>query len=97
LRRTSIGSFGESDMRPIESVGPDAVLSPAEALRDMESVRVDDEVAASIRTGLALDRVPLGAAGDGPWAMLDGGGALLAVYEATGSDRIRPAVVVAGD
>ena len=48
-------------------------------------------------TGLPLDRVPLGAAGDGPWALLDGGGALLAVYEATGSDRIRPAVVVAGD
>jgi hypothetical protein len=60
-------------------------------------VRVDDDVAASIRTGLALDRVPLGAAGEGPWAMLDGAGALLAVYEATGTDRIRPVVVVAAD
>jgi hypothetical protein len=34
--------------------------------------------------------------GDGPWAMLDDTGELLAVYEATGSDRIRPAVVLAG-
>ena len=34
--------------------------------------------------------------GDGPWAMLDEAGELLAVYEATGSDRIRPAVVLAG-
>ena len=84
-------------MRPLEAIGPEAVLSPAEALRDLESVQVDDDVAASIRTGLALDRVPLGAVGDGPWAMLDDGGALLAVYEATGTDRIRPAVVLAGN
>lgn len=97
LRRTRIGSFGEADMRPLESIGADVVLSPAEALRDMESVQVAPDVAASIRTGLALDRVPLGAVGDGPWAMLDDDGALLAVYEATGTDRIRPVVVVAGD
>lgn len=97
LRRTRIGSFGEADMRPLEAIGPDAVLSPAAAMRDLESVAVEDDVAASIRTGLALDRVPLGAVGDGPWAMLDGAGALLAVYEATGTDRIRPVVVVAGD
>jgi tRNA pseudouridine55 synthase len=97
LRRTRIGSFGEADMRPLDAVGPDAVLSPAEAMRDMDVVRVDADVAASIRTGLALDRVPLGAAGDGPWAMLDDAGTLLAVYEPTGTDRIRPAVVLAGD
>jgi len=41
--------------------------------------------------------VPLGAVGDGPWSLLDDQGVLLAVYEATGSDRIRPAVVLAGD
>jgi tRNA pseudouridine55 synthase len=97
LRRTRIGSFGEPDMRPIESIGPDTVLTPAAAMRDLEPVPVDDDVAASISHGLPLDRVPLGAVGDGPWAMLDGDGALLAVYEATGTDRIRPAVVVAGD
>jgi tRNA pseudouridine55 synthase len=97
LRRTQIGSFGEADMRPLEAIGPDALLSPAEAMRDLEAVRVDDDVAASVRTGLALDRVPLGAVGDGPWAMLDATGALLAVYAATGTDRIRPLVVVAGD
>ncbi len=58
---------------------------------------VDPSAAASIRTGLPLDKVPLGAVGEGPWAMLDGEGNLLAVYEATGSDRIRPAVVLAGE
>ncbi len=96
LRRTRIGSFGEADMRPLDAVGPDRVLTPAQAMRDLDTVAVDRAAAASIRTGLALDRVPLGALGEGPWAMLDAHGELLAVYEATGSDRIRPAVVLAG-
>ncbi len=96
LRRTRVGSFGEADMRPLDGLGPDDVLTPAQALRDLDAVRVDAAVAGSIRTGLPLDRVPLGAAGDGPWAMLDERGVLLAVYEATGTDRIRPAVVLAG-
>lgn len=96
LRRTRVGSFGEADMRRLDRLGPNDVLTPAQALRDLEAVQVDAAVAGSIRTGLPLDRVPLGAAGDGPWAMLDERGDLLAVYEATGTDRIRPAVVLAG-
>ena len=40
--------------------------------------------------------MPLGAAGEGPWALVDGRGNLFAVYEATGTDRIRPAVVLTG-
>jgi tRNA pseudouridine55 synthase len=95
LRRTRIGSFGEADMRTLERIDPGAVLTPAVALRDLDAVTVAPATAAAIRTGLPLDKVPLGAAGDGPWAMLDGHGDLLAVYEATGTDRIRPAVVVA--
>jgi tRNA pseudouridine55 synthase len=97
LRRTRIGSFGGPEMRPLERVDAGALLTPAEAMRDLEAVRVEADVAASVRTGLPLDRVPLGASGDGPWALLDEHGTLLAVYEATGTDRIRPAVVVAGD
>jgi tRNA pseudouridine55 synthase len=96
LRRTNIGSFGGDDMRPLDSLGPDDVLTPAQAMRDMDAVTVPPDAAGAIRTGLPLDRVPLGAMGDGPWAMLDETGDLLAVYEATGSDRIRPAVVLAG-
>jgi tRNA pseudouridine55 synthase len=96
LRRTRIGSFGGPEMHPLDAIGPDDVLTPAQALRDMDAVTVPPDAASSIRTGLPLDRVPLGAMGDGPWAMLDETGELLAVYEATGSDRIRPAVVLAG-
>ncbi len=94
LRRTRIGSFGDAEMRRLDLIGPDDVLTPAQAMRDLDVVRVEPAVTASIRTGLPLDKVPLGAAGEGPWAMLDEGGKLLAVYEATGTDRIRPAVVL---
>ena len=46
--------------------------------------------------GLALDRVSLGAHGRRPWALLDAAGQLLAVYEATDTDRIRrPSCVAA--
>ena len=96
LRRTRIGSFGESDMRPLDLLTPDAVLTPAQAMRDLASVTVEPEIATSIGRGLPLDRVPIGAVGDGPWAMLDQEGDLLAVYEATDTDRIKPAVVMAG-
>jgi tRNA pseudouridine55 synthase len=96
LRRTHIGSFGGAEMRTLDGLGPGDVLTPAEAMRDLEPVTVDAATAATVRTGLALDRVPLGATGDGPWALLDEDGALLAVYEATDTDRIRPAVVLAG-
>ena len=97
LRRTRIGSFGGPDMRPLDLIGPDAVVPPAQALRDLDFVTADAAAAGSVRTGLPLDRVPLGAAGDGPWAVVDERGELLAVYEATDTDRIRPVVVVGAD
>ncbi len=97
LRRTRIGSFGGPEMRPLERLEPDAVLAPAQALRDLDSVTAAADTAAAVRTGLPLDRVPLGAAGDGPWAVLDERGNLLAVYEATGTDRIKPVVVLGAD
>ena len=96
LRRTRIGSFGEGDMRPLDHLTHDAILTPAQAMRDLALVAVEPEIADLIGRGLALDRVPIGAVGEGPWAMVDRHGRLLAVYEATGTDRIKPAVVVAG-
>jgi tRNA pseudouridine55 synthase len=95
LRRTRIGSFGESEMRPLDLVTHDAILTPAQAMRDLPFVSVEPAIADLIGRGLALDRVPVGAVGDGPWAMLDEHGQLLAVYEATSTDRIKPSVVLA--
>jgi tRNA pseudouridine55 synthase len=96
LRRTRIGSFGESDMRPLDLLTHDAILTPAQAMRDLPFVTVEAEIAVLIGRGLPLDRVPIGAVGDGPWAMLDHQGNLLAVYEGTDTDRIKPAVVMTG-
>jgi tRNA pseudouridine55 synthase len=88
LRRTAIGSFGEREARPPDEV---ELLPPAEALRDYERVTVDADTAALIAHGRALPAF----AGDGPWAVLDDGGRLLAVYEAGGGEA-RPAVVLSG-
>ena len=95
LRRTVVGSFTEADARSLDQVDPGALLSPAQALRDMDPVTVAPDIAVLVSRGLPLDRVPTGAVGDGPWAVLDTAGQLLAVYEATDTDRIRPAVVLA--
>lgn len=95
LRRTRVGSFGAADARPVAEIGPEAVLSPAEGLRDLDRVSVGSEVAVLVGRGLPVDRVPLGATGEGPWALVGETGRLLAVYEATGTDRLRPAVVLA--
>jgi tRNA pseudouridine55 synthase len=96
LRRTRIGSFGENEMRPLGHLTHDAILTPAQAMRDLPLVPVEPQIADLIGRGLPLDRIPVGAVGEGPWAMLDEQGNLLAVYEATGTDRIKPAVVLSG-
>lgn len=94
LRRTAIGDFRVEDARSVDSLGRDAVLTPAEAMCHLERVTVDQEVARLIGRGLPLDRVPLGVVGSGPWALLGDDGSLLAVYESTGTDRVTPAVVM---
>ncbi len=89
-----IGSFSVEDARLVDELTPAVVLTPAQALRDLDQVVVTADVQRDIARGLALDRVPLGVTGDGPWGLVDQGHRLLAVYEATETDRIRPAVVL---
>jgi tRNA pseudouridine55 synthase len=95
LRRTAIGSFTEAEAHPVDDLSEEAVLTPAQAMRDLDRVAVTHEIEALVARGLPLDRVPLGASGDGPWALVGDDGRLLAVYESTDTDRIRPAVVLA--
>ena len=94
LRRTRIGSFAAEDARLVDELTPAVVLTPAQALRDLDQVVVPIDVQKLVARGLPLDRVPLGITGAGPWGLVDQGHRLLAVYEATETDRIRPAVVV---
>jgi tRNA pseudouridine55 synthase len=87
LRRTAVGSFGEDEARP---PGESELIAPVEALRDYARVAVDEVAADMVRHGRVLDRFP----GDGPWAVVDQQGSLLAVYEAFGS-AAKPSVVIA--
>jgi tRNA pseudouridine55 synthase len=94
LRRTRIGSFTTEDARLVDELTPAVVLTPAQAMRDLDQVVVPIDAQKLVARGLPLDRVPLGVAGDGPWGLVDNAHHLLAVYEATETDRIKPAVVI---
>ena len=99
LRRIAVGPFSVDEARPLESIGPDDVMPPVEALRGRPRVVADDEVAAAVAHGKVLDRARLGAEahGDGPWPVVDAAGRLLAVYEPydRGDGLTKPSVVLA--
>jgi tRNA pseudouridine55 synthase len=84
LRRTAAGSFTIAEAWPLDDPHP---LSPAEAVRDLSRITVDDEGVQLVSFGRPL----AGAAGiEGPCAVLGPDGELLAVYEGA-----KPAVVLA--
>ena len=95
LRRTAVGSFTLADACPLGDLGPAAALAPAETLRDYPRVTVGADVATTVGHGGLLDPPAHGWAGEGPWAVLDGDGDLLAVYERLPDGRAKPSVVLA--
>ena len=95
LRRTAIGPFGVDAAVGLDEVGPEHVLPPAEALRGRpRAVVASDDVVVAVGHGKVLDRSVLGVEGDGPWAVVEAGGRLLAVYEPYDDGRVKPAVVL---
>ncbi|MDQ4091500.1 MAG: tRNA pseudouridine(55) synthase TruB [Actinomycetota bacterium] len=90
LRRTAVGSFTAG--ASLDELGPQHVLAPAAAVSHLPAVTVDAGLAEAVGYGKVLD---VDWAGEGPWAVLDGDGELLAVYEPYGDGRVKPAVVVA--
>jgi tRNA pseudouridine55 synthase len=94
LRRTAIGPFTLADAVGLDAVGADRVIAPAAAMRGVTQVSVGADLATAIGFGKVLDRADLGAAGDGPWAVIGPGGDLLAVYQAHGGGSAKPAVVL---
>lgn len=87
LRRLSSGGFSVDEAAPPDT----APLRPArDALRGMTEVTVDATTAAMVRNGRVLPQWD----GDGPWAVLDEHGELLAVYEAHTAGTAKPAVVI---
>ena len=97
LRRTAIGAFTVEQALPLEQLTPSHLLSPAAAVSDLPSVTVDLSVAADVGNGKVLPAGTLGVEGSGPWAVLDGDGTLLAVYEPHRADTVKPAVVLPPD
>ena len=94
LRRTAIGPFTSERAVPLDAVGAEHVLTPGDALPHLQSVAADEAIAAAVAVGKVLERDALGAAGDGPWSVLDENGCLLAVYEAHKGTTAKPAVVL---
>jgi len=86
LRRTHVGAFTIA-----EAGSPDEceLLPVASAVRSLTAVSVDDAMAALVANGRVLDAWD----GNGPWAVFDGTGELLAVYEAF-RGQTKPAVVL---
>ena len=95
LRRTAVGPFGLARARPLDEVGPDAVLPPLEAVAHLDRVTVDPGTAARVSHGAVISREDVAMAGEGPWAVVDGDGALLAVYEGRPDGTAKPSVVLA--
>jgi tRNA pseudouridine55 synthase len=91
LRRTAVGPFALSEATPLEQL---ELLPPLQAVRHLDRVGVDAEVASAVGHGKVLDPSTLGVQGRGPWAVTDADERLLAVYEAHGS-RVKPAIVLA--
>ncbi len=90
LRRTAVGGFTVDQAMPPDMV---ELLSLPQAVRDYPAVMVGADGAALVRNGRVLDRFPDAGDGDGPWAVLDPDGDLLAMYEAFGA-QVKPSVVV---
>ncbi|CAN5893933.1 tRNA pseudouridine(55) synthase TruB [soil metagenome] len=96
LRRTSVGPFTLDEAVALDAVGPEQVRPPLEAVRHLARVVVDEQAAAAVAVGKVLERSTLGGGGDGPWAVADGHGSLLAVYEPFRGSTTKPSVVLPG-
>jgi tRNA pseudouridine55 synthase len=97
LRRTRVGSFTLDEAHSLAEIEADpaaCVLAPAIAMRGLERVGVDEERARAVRHGATFTAGALPTVGEGPFAVVDPSGDLLAVYERHGAG-VKPAVVVA--
>ncbi len=86
LRRTAVGRFTIGEAAPPDEC---ELLPVSEAVRTLDRIDITTKLADLVANGRVLPRFE----GEGPWALFDPDGALVAVYEAFG-DEAKPAVVV---
>lgn len=77
LRRRAVGSFTVDTATPLESLTPDVALPSAQLLAHLPSVTVEKQGVADVGHGKALD---VTGQPDGPVAVLNEAGDLIAVY-----------------
>jgi hypothetical protein len=87
-----VGPFTVDTAVSLDDLGPADVLAPAAGVAHLPPVVAGAAMAEAVSYGKVLD---VDWPGAGPWAVLDGAGALLAVYERTADGRIKPSVVLA--
>jgi tRNA pseudouridine55 synthase len=95
LRRTAVGPYGVDEAVALDGLAPERVLPAVEALRGRGRVTVDGDLLAAVRHGKVLPAGTLGVSGSGPWAVVDPGGELVAVYQQHREDAVKPGVVLA--
>ncbi len=94
LRRVSIGSFGDIEALALEQVAPERVRPPEELVRDLPGAVAPPDLAQALGHGKAVDRLALGLAGEGPWAVVDESGRLVAICSPHGPEKVKPVVVL---
>jgi tRNA pseudouridine55 synthase len=101
LRRLRVGPFTADEAHTLDTIAADPdprVHSAADAVRDLERVVADADLARAIAHGATFTSPALVAdsAGPGPFAVVDESGTLLAVYERRGAG-VKPAVVLVAE
>ena len=96
LRRTGAGRFDESEAIPLDAVDESHLRPPADAVRDLPRLDLDDDDATSVTHGrsLELTEVARGVLDEGDFVALFGADRLLAIYRRTG-DALTPDRVLA--
>jgi tRNA pseudouridine55 synthase len=97
LRRHRIGPFDVDEAVPLEALGPDRVLPPAEVFRGRHLVQLaDEDTLRRVRHGQVLPCDLLGIAPDtpAPWPVVDPSGDLVAVYAPHHPGTAKPTLVL---
>jgi tRNA pseudouridine55 synthase len=92
LRRTAVGPFTVDAAVALDALGSADVRPTSAAVAHLPAVTADAAMAEAVGYGRTLD---FDWSGAGPWAVLDAGGELLAVYERVPDGRVKPGVVLA--